>query len=379
MIILGYAGNEDDIALLNIIEDSNFYGRQIYPTFWINPANPIGRMKEILDKQSAICLKYSASEFLNSFFEIQERLNDLLPDNSDIKTIQDIEYAFERNNKPIKPLYKLYLNGLKTKIENTRPDFRSYSNKDDAIFEQISNTKNILIDFIRASKLAIDYEKWDIVKLLYENFWDLSYFYSIPKGYRDSFQEKLDFNGFQFLIVEMFTSFVALLIKEQKFNILGELLNINNMTKQTIMNDDNPVDYTYFYRFMYFAQIRNERLGTNRKSITADIIKEDFDNNKINRFITFDEYIEADYLLHIYANTKEKHWFPISAIYMENTPEFLIKLYKKTYLEDFLKNLNITQDILIASIESSKNEFDRKLMFDLDFWYHFKIDNIGKF
>lgn len=184
LIILGYSGNEDDKALLDIIETSNFYGRQIYPTFWVNPCAPTGRIKNILEKKSYINLNFKATEFINYFFEIQSRLNELAPDDYNVKTVTDIQIALERQNIPIKPIYKDFLINLKDRIEDTRPIFDNYQYKDEAIAEQIKKTKNILIDFVRASKLAIDYEKTDIINLLYENFWDLSYFYSAPKDYK---------------------------------------------------------------------------------------------------------------------------------------------------------------------------------------------------
>lgn len=379
LIVLGYAGNEDDKALLDIIENSNFYGRQIYPIFWVNPCDPEGRMKAILENKSYINLKFGAAEFIKYFFEIQSRLDDLAPDDYNIKTVTDIQIAFERQNVPLKPLYEDFLKNLKSKIEDTRPSFENYQYKDDAIMEQILKTKNILIDFTRAAKLAIDYNRVDLINMLYENFWNLSYFYSVPKDYRDSFNMEVDFNGFQFLIIEMMVSFISLLLKNDKMNIIGELLNYKSITKQTVLNPDDPVDYTYFYKPLRFGIQRRDRLGLNRASIPADIIKENFEDKKLNSCLSFNEYIEADYLLHLCAIFRHERWYPISVVYLESAPEFLTNSYRRSYYDNLLKNLNISEEQFIGALKNSENEFGRNMLFDLEFFRNFNIENLGKF
>ena len=380
LIILGYAGNEDDKALLDIIETSNFYGRQVYPTYWVNPSRPSGRMKNILENRSYINLEYNAAEFINHFFEIQERLNELAPDNYNIKTITDIEHAFVKSNIPLVPIYKEFLNELKNRVEKTRPDFNNFEFKDEAIIEQIAQTKNILLDFIRASKLAIDYKNKDLINLLYENFWSLSYFYSIPKNYRASFSPNYDFNGFQFLIMQMLISFVALLLKNNENGTLGTLLKYKNMTKQSVSNPEEPVNYTYFYKSLAFDSDRKRRLNINKISIVSDLIKEIFEDEKIKKYLAFEDFVQADYLLYLYSTIHEERWYPNSIIYIDEVPEFILNSYRKIYYDNLLTDLDLASEQFVEGIKKTDEKLSSNIYyFGPDFFNKIKYENFGKF
>lgn len=179
--------------------------------------------------------------------------------------------------------------------------------------------------------------------------------------------------------MEMLVSFISLLLKNDKIDIIEKLLRYKNITKMAFGDLTTPVNYTYFYKFLNFAVQRNERLQLNRASITADIIKDNFEDRKLKSLITFDEYKEADYFLHLFSIIQNEHWYPTSVIYLENPPEFLTNSYRKEYYKKLLENLNITNEQFINAIEASMNKFAQHMFFDLDFLRNFKIDNLGKF
>jgi hypothetical protein len=291
IIVLGYSGRDEGIQKVFMERD---YTR--YPLFWVNPSPPTGSMKEILDKKSYTYIPCEgASQFIDSYLRVLQNLEQLAPTVGSGPTYVDLEYAFVSSNKPIGPLYSDFLSGIVRDLEQTRPDFSKFAEYDEAILDQIDKGKNISYRFIQAALLASKYANIDAVIAIYSSFGNTLRLYEVPDGFVGSYR-LTDFDGFKFLVYEMFVSFVACLIKYERWEIIGQTLR-----EDLFVETREESGYVPFSRISSGVEsldkIRNKRLRLGRLSVMADLLKDRFTLSELSQLLRHNEFMEADYFL----------------------------------------------------------------------------------
>jgi len=208
VIVLGYSGRDKGIQ--TVFNERNY---TYYPLFWVDPQSPEGEIKDILDAKDWTYIQCSgASQFIMDYLNLLSRLDSLAPEVGSGLTISDLKHALESENKPAAPFYSEYLNDVFSRLSKMNPDFSKFEHRDDAIVKQIEDSLSISYDFIEAASLASKYHNIEVIKTIYEHFGLFLKLNDIPDGFNSSYHET-DFDGYKFLVYEMFISFIAELIK----------------------------------------------------------------------------------------------------------------------------------------------------------------------
>jgi len=357
VIVLGYSGR--DKTLQRVFERRSC---SHYQLFWINPNTPDGEIKSILEKKGYVYVQCtSASQFLENFFNLLERVNELAPAFGSGPTVFDLENALS-SNKTVAPLFLDFLTRIFKDLEQTKPDFTKFEEMDDAIVDQIEKGLQISYDFISAALLASKYNNLEVIKTIYNSFGNFLKLYEPPTtgSYRPS-----DYDGFKFLTYEMFVSFIAGLIKYGRWEVIGDVLSADLFVEKS-----HDSGYRAFVRVSEYIgsldKLRNDRLNLGRTSITADFIKARFSESKLSELITFKEFVEADYFLFVRSvcheedlNSPYNTWFPQSCVYLEWVPRYIVMAESITFLgklsktsgfegsEEFKKRLTDRHGIII--------------------------------
>jgi len=109
------------------------------------------------------------------------------------------------------------------------------------------------------------------------------------------------------------------------------------------------------YKNSSLDEYRKKRLGTNRISITADLL---VDRTKINGKDYKEKLLEADLLLHYvstikYMNDDMKYWFPMTYIYRkERSLQIMQKMARKQHFEKVKILFNGSMKIVISDIQT---------------------------
>jgi hypothetical protein len=335
VIVLGYAGRDEGMQRVFIARD---YGR--YPLFWVSPNPPEGKIKEILEAKSHIYIPCEgASQFIQSFLRILDRLEELAPVGQSGPTIADLEYAFSSKNQPIGPLYSEYLSGIYKQLEQTRPDFSKYAEYDEAIVAQIDEGRRVSFRFIEGVLLASKYGELEAATAIYNWFGNALKLCDRPEGFSGTYRTT-DFDGFKFLVYEMFVSFVACLIKYDRWDILTGLLK-----EDLFIDMKGESGYVPFASISMYVEsldrIRNARLNLRRMSVMADLLKERFTKSDLSELVRHDEFMEADYFLFLRTVCHVDNlqylrnvWKPFGSLYLDGPPRFVVKCQSKRFLEN---------------------------------------------
>lgn len=165
--------------------------------------------------------------------------------------------------------------------------------------------------------------------------------YDLPDGFSGSYR-RTDFDGFKFLVYEMFVSLIASLLRNNRWDMLGNIL-AEDLFVEKVHNGG----YVSFERVSAYVGsldgLRNSRLKKNRISIMGDIIKERFTNSELSQLLSHKELLEAGYFLfmrtvchiddaqHLYGV-----WCPRACVWLERAPSYIIKAESKRFLATML-------------------------------------------
>jgi hypothetical protein len=344
VIVLGYSGR--DKGMQQVFEKRNY---NYYPLFWVDPKEPEKTMGKILKKNDYTYIQCTgAGKFINEFLKLSEKINDIAPLIGAGPTIIDLENAI-KDTKSIGPLYLDYLNIIYKELEKIKPDFSKFAEIDDAILWQINEGTQITSKFIEAVLLASKYKNKNASKTIYDYFGNLFKLCNIPEGFSGSYYES-HFDGYRFLIYEMFVSFIAALIKYDNWEIIGDILSNDIFIEQ---KESKYISYVNLNAFIHSLDVtRNDRLNLRKVSGVADLLKKRFTDDDLSRLISHNKFLEADYFLFMRSIcggektedpllNRPSLWCPRSCIYLNLAPSYIVKAESKKFLEILIKAVGI--------------------------------------
>jgi hypothetical protein len=343
VIVLGYSGRDKGIQ--RVFEKRNY---NYYPLFWVDPQRPEKTMEKILKKNDYIYIQCTgASQFINEFLKLSEKINDIAPLIGAGPTIIDLENTI-KDTKSVGPLYLDYLNIINKELEKIKPDFSKFTEIDDAVLWQINEGARITYKFIEAALLASKNKNVDAINTIYDYFGNIFKLCNVPEDSSESYRES-HFDGYRFLTYEMFISFIAALIKYDNWEIIGDVLSNDIFIEQ---KESKYISYIQLNGFISSLDVsRNSRLHLERASIMADLLKERFTNSDLSQLISHNKFLEADYFLFVrsicsgrdtedllYGHTL---WLPRSCIYLSWPPSYVVKAESKNFLKKLVKAMGL--------------------------------------
>ncbi len=129
-------------------------------------------------------------------------------------------------------------------------------------------TDDILLDFARLADVAAIIGDEDTLRTLYVGFGALVEQYDVPQGFSGTFHTE-DFDFIKFLGHELFTSLVACLIRENRWELISKLLAEGIPVKY--MRSENGPGNCYFgdiSEHLEFGRVLNQE--RRRLSVHAD-------------------------------------------------------------------------------------------------------------
>lgn len=379
VLVLGYSGRDKGMQKV-------FHKRKtcLYPIFWVNPNSPKKEIENILTEINYIHIPCTgASQFIEDFIIILERLNDLAPVVAKGPTIADLRYAFQLGKEPVAPLYADFFQNMYENLEKIRPDFSKFNQYDDAIVSQIENGLKLSHDFIEVALMASRYRNLEALKQVYDFFSHILRLYDVP-SIGIPFK-KTDFDGYKYIGFEMFVSFIAASIKYGNWQYVDDILSGGLLVEKT-----HESRYESFLSINCYVtaldDIRNNRLKLNRWSIMADTIKERFTKSELSRLISHKDFIEADYFLFMrtVCHTEDDKylfgvWNPRSCVYLSRPPSYIIKAISSRFLDGLTKAAGFNDNREFVEKFKNNHVLCQRFFSDLfrDPLEQFDLDKIG--
>ena len=191
------------------------------------------------------------------------------------------------------------------------------SNKEPVDEQVLSGIRSLLphrdefADFI---SLLADYADTENSRRdVFEFFQGVLRYFGPPEGV-SSWREE-SFDNYRFFAYELFLYTVAVLVKKRRYGFAANLLEREYYFEQR--GGESFFDsFTAFRPYLKsLDEFRNRRLGTNRTSVTADLLKE----RAAGKVVSFDELTEVDFALFLRSELVQAvrgSWFPNTLVYV---------------------------------------------------------------
>ena len=361
LIVLGYAGRDPGIQ--TVFRKRQFH---LYPTFWVNRERPVDEMEQILNQQEYVFVPCEgASSFIDEYLQIMERLKSMAPGARPGPQISDLRDSLQSATEPAEATFRDFLENLSRDLEKSIPDFSQYEAYDDAIIDQIQDGIPLSGQYIEACILAAKYGDQRAIKQLYHFFGLVMGLYTPSDDFSGRYTE-LEFDGIKFLGFEMFVGLVTALMRYDRWELLGLTLKENLFIDKE--RDGGYFSYPFVSRdLLGLDKVRKERLGLNRVSIQADLLKERFTQGPLSNLLSHNDFLEADYFLFTRSVCLSESpdflfdvWAPRACLYLRRAPRFIRKAESHNYLMSILPALGFDDpDTFISTFKNTHHFFSK--------------------
>lgn len=227
-----------------------------------------------------------------------------------------VQNALTNNNPNKISIVKDYLECFLEALEDFRFDDSKRPNEgyDDLIVESIRSFKPYRDEFAEFVKLVSLYpDEEETFESIFEFFEKtISFLYQEQaRSYH-----KVWYDNYRFVLRELFVYLIAVLIKNKKFERVNYFLN----GRYYYIKDGVRTSSTFAVFDVYIGSLdnhRKNRLQLRRATIVADMLKERSDL----KGISFDDIIQADFILFIYYYIYKKensfHWYPRTSVHID--------------------------------------------------------------
>lgn len=240
--------------------------------------------------------------------------------------------CISNNRRSSYPALNEYLEHFLAEIEK----FRLPDQMDPLSEDFMDNLKNFLpyrdefVEIVRIISRYGDGEKYgESISEFFEKM--SSYLYGpMGKSYRDS-----DFDNFRFFLQEMFLLATYVFIEEKRYDYLNILLkHPYYITAEEERGREAMRHFDFFRQNIRVLRYRNQKLGLNRLSLHADLIKERCNISNIK----FTKIMQADFVLFIRALLMGGYWWPETSIYLDY-PNPGLELFQRARSASFFEKI----------------------------------------
>ncbi|WP_396428628.1 SEFIR domain-containing protein [Limnohabitans sp.] len=256
-----------------------------------------------------------------------------------------------------------YLSTFSEQLERLRPSTEENTEHDDRIHASIEASLSARNEFIEVISTVTQYTQADDVHRMHRFFESLiPYYHRKPEATQ---HYDTDFDGFKFIVHELFLYSLAILLRAERFDDATYLLAQPYYVPQNPERGKSATtSFTVFREYTKSLQIRNERLKLNRVSLRADLLEQRSRSSSIQ----FRHVMQADFVAFLRAelmhDNEYDRWWPETLMYAERQYgpfEIFARAQSKQYLARVMPLLGISN---LASLQNRLAQYqnDRRLL-----------------
>lgn len=260
--------------------------------------------------------------------------------------VDQLKSAIERGQPNQAQMARKYMEELTALIVSLAPDFSRKEERDELLMRAIDSAKPLIAEFCAVSELIAAMNAVQAAQGIYRGFGKLLEHYDTPAGFSGHSVDS-DFDFFKFMGHEMFVTFVAHLIREERWDMLADLLDEDMIVTNARGGRTGAVSFNHVSKHVRLLDDRNSRLSLKRASLHADMLIGLHKDTDIGGYLSVEEFIGADYFLFLRSVIQGEttpyrfEWRPWSALYLNRPPQFLLKAVQIRYAEKLLRPLRL--------------------------------------
>lgn len=320
LLVLGYAGQDESILRC-------FRARKHhrYPAFWVNPNTPGDQVSKLFQTDTFHYIPCrGAGAFLKDLLTTYERVASFVPSPGLPSTVLEVINSILDHRPEAPGLVTRFMTALDEALVSIAPDYKKGGEWDELLVEAIDKSMAIIVQFAKVAEAVASKKAEAPALAMYKGFGEILNRYDNPKGFSGTYYPS-DFDFYKFIGHELFVCLFSLLLRHNRWDMVVDLLDediyVSNQTIQSLVP---------FFTVSQYVRLlndhRNRRLGLNRTSVEADILKQRHSQGELTSLVPFREFMEADLFLYLrtefqlQAGPTDYNWFPFSTVFMSGEP-----------------------------------------------------------
>lgn len=247
---------------------------------------------------------------------------------------------------------------LAERIADLSPEFESQpqSEWDDLLVSAIDASTDLTADFGLLTQIVADMNAGESARAVHEEFSRVLEQYNTPRGFSRPHYE-IEFDLAKFLGHELFVMLFSHLIREGRWELIGDLLDRGIFLSNPSDGRPRAVPFTKVSEYVRLLDHRNNRLNLRRASLHAEILKQRHTEGGIGSTTPMHEFTAADFFLYLRGAATASpadhgfDWRPWSVLYFREEPSFLHNIELRREAEQLLRPLGV------ASIDTLRELF----------------------
>ncbi|MGB3073437.1 MAG: hypothetical protein WBB68_04235 [Candidatus Moraniibacteriota bacterium] len=305
------------------------------------------------------------SELTNKFKEAIVAALQHTPEQVNDETDPPSRIAIEEQKSNRVILLRRDLDKIFQELTDLKPKSHQEGGAVEDLLTAINKSEELVARVSKILSIATILSDKEVLLEVYKWFGKLFELYALPKGFNGTYGLG-DFDFFKFVGHELLTTMVALLIKEGRLPLLGEILE-EQIPIAYLDREGGPGVVEYDYASIPTFLLPTESKVRGRVSLHADIIKERHTSGGLGTLVPLEDFTAAEFFLYLHSHTghsEYRRWYLASIIWMNRMPMFLISATKKASAHKICTALGL------SNVEELRNLLT-ELLPDLQRYYGF--------
>jgi hypothetical protein len=285
------------------------------------------------------------------------RLDEPQPEEKTVSLVDQVRTAIEegRSNKA-SALVKQFMRELADAIAMKTPVYTTDNpitfvnhDLDKLLLQAIGALHGSVLEFTQLAEIIAQMDAVEAARAMYAGFENILMLYTFSPPARITRSPRPDHDLARFFGHELFVTFFALLIREGRWGLIADLLDEDLYARKDDFQAKADVP---FYRLsalvMSFNPGYSNHLKPKSPSYHADILQERHTQGDLAKYVTIEQFAEADFFLYLRAQVQETETpntsalcFPWSWPYLQQIPRYLQKARRGKYAQQLLLPLRI--------------------------------------
>ncbi len=256
-----------------------------------------------------------------------------------------IEKAQPNQNR----LVRQYMTELANKIAGMNPSYayNDLGRCDEQLFEALDESIRLVLDFARLVEPIATMNAGEAAKAVYKGFENILNLYTFPHNSPGGQYYRFEHDLAKFLGHELFVTFFSYLIRENKWELITEILDEDLYARKADFERPSMVPFNCLSETIVLLYERKERLQLAPISFHADLLNKRHSTGELADLVPMDQFAEADYFLFLRAQVQPATvnewpiWMPWSSLYMHQVPRYLQAAKRLNYAQRLLQPLGV--------------------------------------
>ena len=238
------------------------------------------------------------------------------------------------------------LDEIAKKLEGLEPKKPRDGGTVDEFIAALNLTQEPVAEFSKIAEIAVVLNDADAVLEIHRWFGRIFQNYDLPANFSGQYS-KADQDYFKFLGHELFVTFIAFLLHEQRWQVLERIL-AEPIPMRYVRREQRPGAVDWTFASQHLLSLIEEGSRRSRVSLQADILNERHTTGGLAGILPMEEFVAADYFLFLMAELTPEDgtqsffdWRPWSTIYLHGTPMFLRNAERKQIANELMKLFKI--------------------------------------